>query len=801
MSRLGRRVWPAFGLLVLVVAAVVLGLRAAAVAVGPGTAALHLALLEDPGAALDLAAVRARDAAFMPASAGRLTPGYSASAWWLRLTLDGPPAGTAAERWLLLRPAWLEQVALWQQQADGRWQVQRAGLSVPHDRWPLDTPVPAFALRLTPGATQTLYLRVASRTAVALDPLLCEPAACRSLQRFELWCDAALLGVALLGVLLLLLLSAALRLPALLWLAGLYTAFTGYELAMHGHAFQLWWPQALDWAPRAMSVLSALSTVCQTLFVLQFLQLRQQLPRCAALLQGLLALLLASLLLGSLGLVAPSLRLSTAIGVSMMALSVLAAWQVWRRGQPQAGFVLAGVAVAALGILPRTLELTGVLPRSALTIYSAQLGLLVYGLVMVAAALLYFRALDRERWRVLDTLLAERAARQQLLEREVALRTEQLRQAQAERSRLLAYIGHDLRAPLAATLQFARRAAAGRSDGAEIELGAVERGVQHQLALIDELVELAHGELGELALEPAPNYLPALLQDLGHEAELLAQGRGNRLLLRLDEDLPPVVVVDAKRLRQVLMNLLSNAAKFCAGGEIVLRADRLPAMAAGQVRLRLTVADDGPGVDEAERALVFEPLRRGRDAADQPGSGLGLAVARRIVAAMGGELTLGARQPQGCVFGFELDLPLAAEREVWRPALQLPSVQAFGRGLCALVVDDDAACRDEWAELLYAAGFDAVHHAAGLAAAREQLQQQTPDLLIVDRLLPDGDGRTLCGPQRSTALRLTTCLLASAMPASAADRRCFDGVLLKPVLPAAALAMVAALLGRSAAAA
>ena len=177
--------------------------------------------------------------------------------------------------------------------------------------------------------------------------------------------------------------------------------------------------------------------------------------------------------------------------------------------------------------------------------------------------------------------------------------------------------------------------------------------------LVDQVLDMAKIEAGQADWRSAAVDLPALLQRAAQTTAELLHGRGATLVLELPDTAAgpvPPVLADEDRLLQVLLNLLSNAAKFVPAG----RGRVVLALACGPEGATVTVQDNGPGVPPAQQALVFEKFRQGGDAAHRPaGTGLGLPISRQIVEHFGGRLWLRSDPGQGATFGFTLPWPTA----------------------------------------------------------------------------------------------------------------------------------------------
>ncbi|MGC1550128.1 MAG: two-component regulator propeller domain-containing protein, partial [Rhodanobacter sp.] len=248
------------------------------------------------------------------------------------------------------------------------------------------------------------------------------------------------------------------------------------------------------------------------------------------------------------------------------------------------------------------------------------------------------------RWRV--RLLVRHAQR---LEQAVAVRTGQLQNAMRARSMLLARISHDLRSPLAGIIDCVRQWRGG--DAHRDYPGLIESSARQQLDLIDELLEFSRDELADLELVESPGYLYAFLQGLVEHAVLHAEKHRNRFECRYAENLPALVKLDFRRLRQVLMNLIGNAAKFTDDGYILFTVTATP-LQPGRVQLHFMVEDSGIGIEPSDHERLSLPFARGSNAAPYNGYGLGLAIVTQILERMDSRLNIEAAPSGGSRFGF-----------------------------------------------------------------------------------------------------------------------------------------------------
>jgi len=743
-------------------------------------------LLEDPGGTMTLAQAQARAGEFRPdVHTGPLrTPGYTRTALWARLEL---PANAQPETlWLVMTLTRIEHAQLWVQAPDGQWRYAQAGLRVPHGQWPLDTSDVSFELHPEPGRPLRLMLRESGRTYASFDALLCRPRDCFAENRDTTLAIAVLAGNQMLAAAGYLLLFFFWRRAAFALMAGSVAAYGLYELSLHGLSFQYLWPNATGWAPRSLVVLMGAAQLLNSLAVAAILPLRRA---TAALRWALSAVWLAiatallTALWGDYKALAPLVNALT--GLCGLLTLVLAGWAWWRR-LPLAGWAVLVMASAVLGALPRYAYVLGWLELGPVMWLTTPVVLLLSHLILLMALVQQVVQQRRAEVAAQAQLLQERAARSQELERQVEQRTGELRDALQEahsqhqqRSRLLAFIGHDLRAPLAATVSYLRLLGGGGRRDQQLR-ASVQQSVGYQLALIDELVEFSRGELKELDLVPAPLYIHGLLLELAEQGELLARQRHNRFQAHIDSDLPAVVLVDAKRLRQVLLNLLSNAAKFTSCGRIELRV--VPGSTSPGA-WRFEVTDTGSGIAPEDQARLFEPFWQAPPQEGQPhegGSGLGLAVAKHIVEAMGARIELHSAVGQGSRFVFELPLAEGRADEVLMPTDAVPPIEAASQDMLALLIDAPLAHADRVAELLFAANVEVQRLAAGAALP-------PADLLLCDPGLLDAAGLARLQQWRESAPARRCIALVDRPPAPALAGQ-FDAVLYKPVNAAALLA-------------
>ena len=239
---------------------------------------------------------------------------------------------------------------------------------------------------------------------------------------------------------------------------------------------------------------------------------------------------------------------------------------------------------------------------------------------------------------------------------EIQEKSRQLQQASEHKSQFVSSVSHELRTPLNAiiglTEMMVTNAARFGTEKALEPLQRVNRAGNHLLGLINQVLDLSKIEAGKLELNPQTVQLPPLIDEVVGTARQLAQEKKNRLIVEVQENLG-ALTVDPMRLRQILLNLLSNACKFTKEGEVKLKARRVDD---GCNWIELAVVDSGIGMTAEQQAKLFEEFSQAEVTTAQRfgGTGLGLAITRKLARMMGGDVTVASEPGKGSVFTVRL---------------------------------------------------------------------------------------------------------------------------------------------------
>ena len=407
-------------------------------------------------------------------------------------------------------------------------------------------------------------------------------------------------------------------------------------------------------------------------------------------------------------------------------------------------------------------------------------------LLIVAGILAWFLVLAHESRRVAQeesarqtTLLLREIEAHGRTDAELQRAKEAAEAANHAKSRYLVGLSHELRTPLNSVFGYTQilERDAGIPNQQQGRIRVIRRSAEHLSGLIDGLLEISKIETGRLQLQRNEVRLDEFLTDIVEMFRPQAEAKGLAFRYIRPNNMPEMVSTDEKRLRQILVNLFSNAIKFTESGHVALKVSFRSQVAT------LTVEDSGVGIAAEDLSDIFEPFQRGSAERTRlvPGTGLGLTIVKMLVQLMGGDVTVKSEPGKGSTF--EIKLLLAA---IDRPRPSVAPRQRItgyaGERRTVLVVDDDPDQRDLIRQILTPLGFDVLAAADG-AECLTLTAELKPDLFILDISMPGINGwdlaQTLRDRGQSGAILMLSANVGETRP-TPSEEDAFDAVMVKP---------------------
>lgn len=658
---------------------------------------------------------------FRPMRSGDAAVGYSRSAWWLRLTLAAAST-EPEERWLVVGRRRLQYVTYFVEEPDGGRQIVETGLSTPMASRPVFSTDPILPIRLVAGRPTTVLVRVVSHTSINLTTALWRPSAHRMVRgRLDLWETAAAGGLLAVAAFSLLIAAAGQvsqwsRLSNL-WFGLASLSKSAFNVANSGLASMWLLPGDWKFDLRAQTLCMGMSELFFLLFLRQFVDSRRSFPRWETILRILIAAVVVATVWAVLDDGARAFQ-SLALTASLVVFAAVVLFARLRRARfPAAAYLLTAFSLNALQLAHRIVNAFAGLP------FGDGLLLLYAWSYLLAAPLV-----------PIGIVLQEEAQRRAM---------EKARAEAEARITFLARVSHELRTPLDTILGNAQLLS--RPSGAPLMregLAIIRDSGRHLLRMIDDLLDHARGVAGRLAIAPTAVDWPAFLVGLERSGQTLAQRRGNGFSLTTSGAAPSVLRIDEGRLRQVLDNLLVNAARHTEKGRIDVVCDVAAAGPDGHTEISFTVTDTGEGIAPADQERIFLPFERAggpRTRDGGKGIGMGLTIARQLVEAMGGQLTVTSRPGAGASFRFSVIADAIEDPAASAGVTSFPSAK-IGQGRTILIVEDEEENRRILAHLLRDCGFAVVEATSGRTARTVFAATPAVDLVITDQFMADGDG-------------------------------------------------------------
>jgi len=314
--------------------------------------------------------------------------------------------------------------------------------------------------------------------------------------------------------------------------------------------------------------------------------------------------------------------------------------------------------------------------------------------------------------------------------------------ANQAKSAFLASMSHEIRTPMNAILGFSQLLLMDRSlsTSHREQLTTINHSGEHLLELINDILDISKIEAGRVTITPSTFDLHAVIKNIEAMIRVRSDAKNLRLIFENSIDLPPYIVADEGKFKQILINLLSNAVKFTSEGGVAVRV-KVTKNNGGELVLVSEVEDTGPGIAPEDIGKLFEAFEQTELGAKAGGTGLGLALSRKFARLMGGDITVKSEVGKGSCFRLcmkveEGDESLVEEAKSHRKVIGIANGEKRRK---ILIVDDLRDNRKFLVEVLGSIGFIVKEAKNGVEAITE-FEEWSPDLILMDLRMPTLDG-------------------------------------------------------------
>ena len=633
---------------------------------------LHLSILEDPTKSMTIDDVRSPELAqqFSPSQSVSPGFGFNPSAFWVHTRLDRQT--TREFVWLLeFAYAPMQWIDVYTISEDGTLRHQRSGSAIAYTDRPYAHHKHVFKLTLPPGEVTQLYVRADGESSKNIPLRLYQADDFVEASGRELSTLSIYAGIIIALFCYNLFVWHTIREPAYLFYVLFLASFLLIALCLNGLTQPLlhFSNPLLDLKLIPFSI--GLGGLFGGLFTMHFLDTRHSLPKAHWFIRIIVAWGLLASTLSLFMSYRTSILTSAALGLFFSSAVFIIACVAVYRGNVAARYYLLAWVLLLFGIGLYVLRSFGVLPNNLVTEYSFVWGSAAEAILLSVALAARMRLMKDEKEAAQQQALNEQQkAHEELmlmsrqleasnnsLEERVQERTvdlehtvEELREAKETISRFLANMSHEIRTPLTAIIGYSEslRDAPLTREEANDAIHTVVRSSQHLLRIINDILDFSKIEANKLEIERIHTDLFLLLTEIESYFGMMANNKGLQFEIHYRFPLPRIIHTDPTRLKQVLLNLCSNALKFTAQGSVQIQVSCDP----NSERLYFAVSDTGIGMSSEQAEKVFQPFTQADTSTTRNfgGTGLGLTISKQLAELMGGTIKVESQPGRGSRF-------------------------------------------------------------------------------------------------------------------------------------------------------
>lgn len=399
-----------------------------------------------------------------------------------------------------------------------------------------------------------------------------------------------------------------------------------------------------------------------------------------------------------------------------------------------------------------------------------------------------FHDINTRQKRAIGTIID--ITQSKLLREQLEKSHEEAIRANKAKSEFLANMSHEIRTPLNAVIGFTELLETLITDKKQMSyLKSIKSGGKSLLLLINDILDLSKIEAGKINFKYEPVNPFALIEEIKQIFSLKISEKQLEFIIEVDESIPPVLILDEVRVRQVIFNLMGNAIKFTEQGYVKLSMKKKEVAGdKSKIDLNISVEDTGIGIPEDQHQVIFDAFQQhsGHDTRKYGGTGLGLSISKRLVEMMGGTIYMHSKPGEGSVFGFILrNVPIGTVSDDQPEENTILTTEVAFSPATILVVDDVVSNREMMREILNSLHFTVAEAEDGQQAV-EIARILKPDLIFMDLRMPVMDGfeatrqiKSCHDLQKTVVIALTALHLSEDKYHEKDDL--FNGYLQKPV--------------------